>query len=62
MAPKLLKKPAASPKKAADLQSEAHGKKKRKARKESYSSYVYKVLKQVCPDTGILNYPLAACP
>jgi histone H2B len=40
-------------KKPADLQSEAHGKKKRKARKESYSSYIYKVLKQVHPDTSI---------
>ena len=28
-------------------------KKKRKTRKESYSSYIYKVLKQVHPDTGI---------
>jgi histone H2B len=27
--------------------------KKRKTRKESYSSYIYKVLKQVHPDTGI---------
>ncbi|GAA6002125.1 histone H2B family protein [Rhodotorula paludigena] len=30
-------------------------KKKRKARKETYSSYIYKVLKQVHPDTGISN-------
>ncbi len=29
------------------------GKKKRKRRKESYSIYIYKVLKQVHPDTGI---------
>ncbi|CAH1758711.1 6682_t:CDS:2 [Entrophospora sp. SA101] len=29
--------------------------KKRKARKETYSSYIYKVLKQVHPDTGISN-------
>ncbi|TKR72699.1 hypothetical protein L596_016380 [Steinernema carpocapsae] len=28
-------------------------KKKRKSRKESYSVYVYRVLKQVHPDTGI---------
>ncbi len=58
MAPKTvtptLTKPAASPnKKAADLQSEALSKKKRKTRKESYSSYIYKVLKQVHPGTGI---------
>lgn len=29
------------------------GKKRRKARKESYSIYIYRVLKQVHPDTGI---------
>ncbi|KAJ8409083.1 hypothetical protein AAFF_G00241040 [Aldrovandia affinis] len=29
------------------------GKKRRRSRKESYSIYVYKVLKQVHPDTGI---------
>jgi len=30
-------------------------KKARKTRKETYSSYIYKVLKQVHPDTGISN-------
>jgi len=30
-------------------------KKSRKTRKETYSSYIYKVLKQVHPDTGISN-------
>ncbi|KAG4302579.1 hypothetical protein PCK1_001163 [Pneumocystis canis] len=30
-------------------------KKKMKSRKETYSSYIYKVLKQVHPDTGISN-------
>ncbi|ODQ51391.1 histone-fold-containing protein [Saitoella complicata NRRL Y-17804] len=30
-------------------------KKGRKVRKETYSSYIYKVLKQVHPDTGISN-------
>jgi len=29
--------------------------KKKKVRKETYSSYIYKVLKQVHPDTGISN-------
>ncbi|KAM5298338.1 histone H2B type 1-A [Ctenodactylus gundi] len=28
-------------------------KKRKKCRKESYSVYIYKVLKQVCPDTSI---------
>ena len=41
------KKSAKAPKKAVD------GKKKRSRRTESYSSYIYKVLKQVHPDTGI---------
>ncbi|KAJ7359099.1 histone-fold-containing protein [Mycena olivaceomarginata] len=30
-------------------------KKRKKTRKETYSSYIYKVLKQVHPDTGISN-------
>ena len=53
MAPKVATpaKPAAKPVKAVAKKTE--GKKKRKTRKESYSSYIYKVLKQVHPDTGI---------
>ncbi|TFL04611.1 histone-fold-containing protein [Pterulicium gracile] len=34
-------------------------KKKKKARKETYSSYIYKVLKQVHPDTGLSNKAMA---
>ncbi|KAL5480964.1 hypothetical protein ACEPAI_9905 [Sanghuangporus weigelae] len=34
-------------------------KKKRKVRKETYASYIYKVLKQVHPDTGISNKAMA---
>ncbi|KAN0131937.1 histone-fold-containing protein [Lactarius tabidus] len=34
-------------------------KKRRKLRKETYSSYIYKVLKQVHPDTGISNKAMA---
>ena len=41
------KKSAKAPKKAAT------GAKRSKKRVESYSSYIYKVLKQVHPDTGI---------
>ena len=33
--------------------AEGATKKKKKKRTESYSSYIYKVLKQVHPDTGI---------
>ncbi|CAI4221945.1 unnamed protein product, partial [Auanema sp. JU1783] len=42
-------------KKAAKTQKVARtgDKKKRKSRKESYAVYVYRVLKQVHPDTGI---------
>ncbi|KAI7907499.1 histone H2B [Cokeromyces recurvatus] len=32
-----------------------NGKKRKMARRETYSSYIYKVLKQVHPDTGISN-------
>ena len=39
--------------KAAKSISKGDGKKRRKKRKESYSIYIYKVLKQVHPDTGI---------
>ncbi len=42
------KKAAATKVKATDAK-----KKRRKSRKESYSIYIYKVLKQVHPDTGI---------
>ena len=43
-----------APSKAAKKAPAADGKKKRtKKRVESYSTYIYKVLKQVHPDTGI---------
>ncbi|KDQ58379.1 hypothetical protein JAAARDRAFT_154819 [Jaapia argillacea MUCL 33604] len=38
---------------------EEKSKKRRKVRKETYSSYIYKVLKQVHPDTGISNKAMA---
>ena len=40
-------------KKSAKAPKKAGGKKKSNKRIESYSSYIYKVLKQVHPDTGI---------
>ncbi|VDK57330.1 unnamed protein product [Anisakis simplex] len=40
-------------KKAAKSQKPRVGKKRRNKRKESYSVYIYRVLKQVHPDTGI---------
>ncbi|XP_063293039.1 histone H1B-like [Pelobates fuscus] len=49
-AKKTVKSPA---KKAAKPKAAKNGKKRRKSRKESYAIYVYKVLKQVHPDTGI---------
>ncbi|KAH7889228.1 histone-fold-containing protein [Phlebopus sp. FC_14] len=46
---------------AAKSQASGEGekKKRRKVRKETYSSYIYKVLKQVHPDTGISNKAMA---
>merc|ERR1712169_28961 len=59
MAPKAAdKKPASKAPATASKAPEKKdgGKKKRtKTRKETYSSYIYKVLKQVHPDTGISN-------
>ena len=40
-------------KKAAKVPRTAGGKKRNRKRKESYGIYIYKVLKQVHPDTGI---------
>ncbi|XP_067871174.1 histone H2B 1/2-like [Heterodontus francisci] len=52
-----LEKKKAAPKKGAkktvSKPSAKGGKKRRKSRKESYSIYIYKVMKQVHPDTGI---------
>uniref|UniRef100_A0A914SKJ1 Histone H2A/H2B/H3 domain-containing protein n=1 Tax=Parascaris equorum TaxID=6256 RepID=A0A914SKJ1_PAREQ len=47
-------KPSAKGAKKAAKSTKPRGDKKRRAhRKESYSVYVYRVLKQVHPDTGI---------
>ncbi|XP_067884586.1 histone H2B 1/2-like [Heterodontus francisci] len=40
-------------KKTLNKPSAKGGKRRRKSRKESYSIYIYKVMKQVHPDTGI---------
>ena len=56
MAPKAEKKPASkapAEKPALKTASTDGAKKRTKARKETYSSYIYKVLKQTHPDTGI---------
>src|SRR3989440_13022294 len=50
--PATKKTVTASKEKAA---TSAGAKRKSKTRKETYSSYIYKVLKQVHPDTGISN-------
>ncbi|XP_061261896.1 histone H2B type 1-C/E/F/G/I-like [Bos javanicus] len=42
-------------KKAVTKAQKKDGKKRKHSHKESYSSYMYKVLKQVHPDTGILS-------
>ncbi|XP_040501102.1 histone H2B type 1-B-like isoform X1 [Ursus maritimus] len=45
--------PKKGSKKAITKAQKKDGKKRKRSRKESYSIYVYKVLKQVHPDTGI---------
>uniref|UniRef100_A0A671TM57 Histone H2B n=1 Tax=Sparus aurata TaxID=8175 RepID=A0A671TM57_SPAAU len=50
--PDPVKAPKKGSKKAVSKATKT-GKKRRKTRKESYAIYVYKVLKQVHPDTGI---------
>ena len=57
MAPKEAgKKPAGkAPAKTAEKKATKDVKKKRSARKETFNTYIYKVLKQVHPDTGISN-------
>jgi len=54
-ATKAAKKTAGKSKAPADGEK----KKRKKTRKETYSSYIYKVLKQVHPDTGISNKAMA---
>merc|ERR1712036_65986 len=51
------KAPATEKKEAGKKTAPSTGDKKKrtKTRKETYSSYIYKVLKQVHPDTGISN-------
>jgi len=51
------KKSTAAKKSAAPADGDK--KKRKKVRKETYSSYIYKVLKQVHPDTGISNKAMA---
>lgn len=50
--PDQVKAPKKGSKKAVSKATKS-GKKRRRTRKESYAIYVYKVLKQVHPDTGI---------
>ncbi|KAL0581701.1 hypothetical protein V5O48_000283 [Marasmius crinis-equi] len=54
---KAAKKTASKSKAATGADGEK--KKRKKSRKETYSSYIYKVLKQVHPDTGISNKAMA---
>ncbi|KAJ1973603.1 histone H2B [Dimargaris verticillata] len=53
MAPKAEKKPTAG--KAPKVADKGKVAKRSKTRKETYSTYIYRVLKQVHPDTGISN-------
>ena len=62
MPPKTSGKAAKKAGKAAKSISKGDGKKKRKKRKESYSFYIYKVLKQVHPDSGISSKEISLSP
>ena len=53
MPPKTSGKAAKAAGKATKAISKEDKKKKNKRRKESYAIYIYKVLKQVHPDTGV---------
>ena len=53
MPPKVSRKAAKKSGKAAKAITKGDKKKKKQRRKESYAIYIYKVLKQVHPDTGI---------
>ena len=53
MPPKTSGKAAAKSGKAAKAISKGDKKKRKGKRKESYAIYIYKVLKQVHPDTGV---------
>ncbi|KAF8478318.1 histone-fold-containing protein, partial [Gautieria morchelliformis] len=59
--PSASKAPSAAKKTSKKTAPAADGekKKRKKTRKETYSSYIYKVLKQVHPDTGISNKAMA---
>ena len=46
-------------KKSAKAPKKAGGEKRKKKAKQTYSSYIYKVLKQVHPDTGISSKGMA---
>ncbi|GFU07942.1 histone H2B [Trichonephila clavipes] len=51
--PKLQVKPSKRPERPKKPSEQAIRKKRKKRRKESFAIYIYKVLKQVHPDTGI---------
>merc|ERR1712098_507925 len=55
MPPKAADKKPAKPEAGKKTSATGEKKKRTKTRKETYSSYIYKVLKQVHPDTGISN-------
>ena len=59
MSPKVTGKVASKGSKKAAKPKTAGEKKKRHRRRESYNIYIYKVLKQVHPDTGISGKAMA---
>ena len=53
MAPKVASKGSKKAVQKSTKTTRTDGKKRHKKRKESYAIYIYKVLKQVHPDTGV---------
>ena len=62
MPPKVSGKAAKKSGKAAKAITKGDKKKKKGKRKESYAIYIYKVLKQVHPDTGISSKAMSTMP
>merc|ERR1712096_394346 len=60
MPPKTSGKAAAKSGKATKAVTKGDKKKRKKKRKESYAIYIYKVLKQVHPDTGVSSKEVMA--
>ena len=60
MAPKIASKGSKKAVQKTTKTPRSDGKKRHKKRKESYAIYIYKVLKQVHPDTGVSSKAMSS--